>query len=89
MTLAEFTWAVFAYCTVTGASVTSWIRTRTVNGAVEGVPHSAHLVGLGADVVYDVRPLEAERREWASRLGLLVLMGDDHDHLQPLGWRAG
>jgi|GEM_PF-3455551 len=89
MTLAEFAWAVYAYCTLTGASVTSWVRTRARNDLLRGVAHSPHLIGLGADVVYDEPLGDVERREWARRLRLVLVTEPDHDHLQPEGWRPG
>lgn len=89
MTLTEFAWAVYVYCTLTGGSVTSWIRTRKRNDQVDGVPHSSHLVGLGVDVVYDDVPPDPDRFDWAERLGLKVIAEFDHDHLQPRSWRAG
>lgn len=89
MTLTEFAWAVYVYCTLAEASVTSWIRTRPRNDRQGGVLHSAHLVGLGVDVVYDEPPSLAERDEWADRLGLKLIAEGDHDHVQPKGWRAG
>lgn len=89
MTLTEFAWAVYVYCTILGASETSGLRSRRRNREVGGVEHSAHLVGLGRDVVYDVPPTRSEREEWAERLGLVVLFEDGHDHLQPRDWKPG
>jgi len=80
---------VQVYCARTGASGTSWIRTEKHNKAEGGVAHSAHLVGLALDVTYDAPVPLAERIEWAARLGLRLITDDDHDHLQPLDWRAG
>ena len=87
--LTEFALAVFVYCSIFDGSVTSWIRSKKRNAALGGVPHSGHVVGLGCDVVYDVVPPEDERRAWAGRLGLLLVIEGDHDHLQPATWRAG
>ena len=71
------------------ASETSGTRTEAHNAAVGGVEHSAHLVGLARDVVYDKPvPLE-ERTEWSRRLGLRLIVEGDHDHLQPIDWKAG
>lgn len=89
MTLTEFAWACFVYCTLTGASETSGARTRARNALLGGVEHSAHLVGLGRDVVYDESVPLYERQEWAKRLGLRLIDEGDHDHLQPLDWQAG
>jgi hypothetical protein len=90
MTRSEFAEAVFTYCQITSASVTSGERTRVHNAAVGGVLHSAHLVGFARDVVYDAPILTLEtRRDWALRLGLFLIVEGDHDHLQPLGWTAG
>jgi len=89
MTRGEFAEAVYTYCTLLGGSVTSWIRTDERNRGVNGVEHSPHLVGLGADVEYDSPPTFQVRAEWAGRLELRLILEDDHDHLQPLDWRAG
>lgn len=89
MTLTEFTWAVYVYCTLTGASVTSWVRTRARNATLGGVAHSGHLLGLACDVVYDESLPRPEREEWAARLRLKLIEEEHHDHLQPLDWRAG
>lgn len=89
MTRAEFAEAAFSYCVLTGANVTSWIRTPRHNLREKGVAHSAHLVGLGLDVTYDIPVDLAERRAWASRLGLRLLAEEDHDHLQPETWVPG
>lgn len=89
MTRAEFADAVFVYCSIMGASVTSWIRTEEHNQEVGGVAHSAHVAGLAVDVVYRTPWATHEGQEWAERLGLLLIREQDHDHLQPLGWKAG
>jgi len=89
MTRGEFAEAVFTYCHVLGASGTSAERTRLHNRDEKGVHHSAHLVGLARDVIYDELPSLAERRDWAGRLGLILVSETDHDHLQPADWRAG
>jgi hypothetical protein len=89
MSYSEFCAAIAQYCALTGASVTSWWRTPARNVAVGGVTHSAHLVGLAVDVVYDAAPSQAEREQWARRLGLRIIAEGDHDHLQPIGWQAG
>jgi hypothetical protein len=90
VTLAEFSEAALRYAALTGASATSWFRTAAHNHAVGGVVHSAHVVGLAVDVVYnDPVPLMAERVEWAKRLGLRLVAEGDHDHLQPDSWVAG
>ena len=89
MNVEQFTLNVSWYCAITSASVTSWLRTAHRNRLVDGVPHSAHLVGLAVDVIYDQGLAPEERREWAERLGLKLIAEGDHDHLQPLDWRAG
>jgi len=77
------------FCDLTGGSVTSWKRTVRHNTEVGGVPNSAHLYGLGFDVVYDARPPLAATMERARRLGLKLIREDDHDHIQPWNWEAG
>ncbi len=81
--------ALRSYCAALGASVTSYGRTTAHNHAVGGVEYSPHRVWLAADVVYDTPPSLAERQELARRLGLMLIVEGDHDHLQPLGWSAG
>lgn len=89
MTIANFVLAVHTYCWLFDASVTSWFRSVARNRALGGVPYSAHVFGLAVDVVYDSTPTVTERHNWGSRLGLRVIVEDDHDHLQPLDWQAG
>ncbi len=89
MTHAEFTDAACTYLDLTRGSVTSWKRTVAHNAAVGGVKYSAHLFGLGLDVVYDAPVEKAVAVEYARRLGLKLLREADHDHLQPLTWTAG
>lgn len=89
MTFPAFCDAVRTYCTMTGASVTSWGRTPKHNQAVGGVAFSAHQVWLGLDVVYDAPVEEGVRKVWAGRLGLRLVIEGDHDHVQPSEWAAG
>lgn len=89
MTAGEFAVALRQYCLMLDGSITSYGRTTARNKAVGGVPNSAHRFWVGADVVYD-SPVDADvAKETGRRLGLFVLREDDHDHLQPLDWRAG
>jgi hypothetical protein len=71
-----------AYCAATGASVTSYGRTLAHNQKVGGVPDSAHLLWLAADVVYDKDGDVEWRTRVAKRLGLTLIHEGDHDHLQ-------
>lgn len=89
MTTGEFAQQVICFCTMFAASETSGFRTTMHNTAEHGVAHSAHRVGLGRDVVYDVIPDEAVARKWAGALGLKLTREVDHDHLEPLGWEPG
>lgn len=89
MTREDFADAVIAYEAITGASETSGGRTARHNAKVGGVAHSAHLAHRAVDVVYDDPPPKEERWSWAERLGLRLIVEDDHDHLQPLDWKAG
>lgn len=89
MSSAEFLLRLQLYCHLLGASVTSWGRSIKHNADVGGVPQSAHLYWLAADVVYDVPVDPARALDTARRLGLLRIPESDHDHLQPLDWRAG
>lgn len=89
MTVGEFAEACAMYCLVLAASETSGGRTEQRNAAVGGVSLSAHRFHRGRDVVYDGAPPEDLRIEVGRRLGLRVIVEDDHDHLQPLDWRAG
>jgi DNA-binding NtrC family response regulator len=74
---------------MTTGSVLSYGRTAIHNAEVGGVRFSAHLVWLAANVSYDRTPPVEVRREWAERLGLLLIVQKGHDHLQPLTWKAG
>lgn len=88
MTADTFAVKVMAYCNGFQASVTSWGRTVKRNLAVGGVARSPHLLWLGCDVVYD-HPQELEAcEEFARSIGLRVIREKDHDHLQPLDWKA-
>ena len=89
MDMFQFVVAVIRYCALTDGSVTSWGRTRRRNAAVAGVRRSPHLFWMGADVAYDEAIDEAEAAIVGSRLGLLVIREQDHDHLQPIDWPAG
>ncbi len=89
MTPADFAIRVMQYCRSNTGSVTSWGRTAAHNARVGGIPDSPHLVWLGADVVYDYRPLLAVARASARELGLAVIHEPTHDHLQPLTILAG
>jgi len=89
LTPSEFHAAACAYRAHFEASVTSAGRTIAHNQLVGGVPKSAHLFNLAEDVIYDHVPPQDERLEIARRLGLKVIFEGDHDHLQPLDWRAG
>jgi hypothetical protein len=88
VTPLEFHEAVMRYCALAVASVTSSGRTWEHNRKVGGVDESAHLFWLAADVVYDGKP-PVLGAQWAERLGLKLIREDDHDHLQPLDWKAG
>ena len=44
---------------------------------------------LGRLVIIPVKPPLAQRLDMAQRLGVLLLAEGDHDHLQPMSWRAG
>lgn len=89
MTRADFADASYTYCVLTGASVTSGVRSRQHNDAVDGVAGSPHLYGLAVDVVYDA-PHDAVYLDGvAARCGLRRLKEPAHDHLQPIGWPAG
>jgi len=85
----EFATRALVFCAETGASVTSWLRTHKHNTEERGVTHSAHLIGLAVDVVYDEPIAEDDAKATAADLGLLLIRGADHDHLQPQHWRAG
>jgi len=85
----EFLDRLIIFCALTGGSVTSYGRTPEHNRKEGGVLHSAHLVWLGADVVYDAPPPPEARKDWGNRLGVRVIVEDDHDHLQPWDWLPG
>lgn len=65
--------------------VTSWYRTPEHNSAVDGAPHSLHLIGAGADLVPVDRPL-ADLQAVAETLRercqeIIVYPGDGHIHV--------
>lgn len=82
MSPLDFADRILAYCSATNASVTSWGRTQAHNKRVGGVPESAHLLWLAADVIYDTVLERTYRVALAKRLGLVLLDEGDHDHLQ-------
>lgn len=86
MTPEDFRVALQIYCTLTGASVTSYGRTTFHNTQVGGVLFSAHQFWLAADVVYDAPGTDDWRNQVATRLRLHRLVENDHDHLQPVDW---
>lgn len=86
MTQEEFRAALQTYCSLTGASVTSYGRTTFHNRQVGGVLFSAHQFWLAADVVYDAAGSNDWRNQTATRLELRRLVEADHDHLQPIDW---
>jgi len=79
MTAIEFHLALMQYCSLTGASVTSYGRTGEHNTLVGGVVFSGHRFWRAADVVYDNGRIPEYRR----------IVEGEHDHLQPLDWQAG
>lgn len=87
MTKAEFDDAVNTYCTIMEASVTGGRRTTKRNAQKGGKHNSAHLDGLGADVVCDEPRTISAHEETAEMCGLLAIVEKDHIHLQPLDWR--
>jgi hypothetical protein len=89
VTRGDFAEAIFTYCVLTGGSEIGGRRTEKRNALKSGVQHSAHLVKLASDVVYDTDiPFEV-RSSWARRLGLKLIVEDDHDHLEPYDWQPG
>lgn len=82
--VADFAVAVYRYCRAVSGSVTSWLRSVPRNAAVGGKPNSAHLAGLGADVVVESRMSTDDRHRLAAELGLRLIVESDHDHLQLL-----
>jgi hypothetical protein len=89
MSSADFGLRVQLYCHLLEGSVTSWGRSVAHNAVVGGVPQSAHLYWLAVDVTYDGPRNLALALDTARRLGLLLIHEADHDHLQPIDWRAG
>jgi len=83
----EFSYFVDSICIHFGGSLTSSRRTEKHNAAVGGVPNSPHLLGLGADVVYDEVPELQRVVDHARYLGLVVIREKDHDHFQPADWK--
>lgn len=83
----QFAAGVYSYCLAYSASVTSWCRTPARNARVGGVLNSPHLLGLGADVVYDGSAPGEEADAYLGVHGLRRIREGDHDHLQPADWQ--
>jgi len=89
MDVVKFALAVMTYAMRTQASVTSWGRTPRRQAELDpSVKFSPHVYWVGADVVYDGGQAY-DYEEIAVRLGLKLIHEADHDHLQPLEWKAG
>jgi len=89
MTSYEFFDAARTYCFLTNASVTRFGSSRAHQAKLDpAVKQSPHVYWLGADVEYD-GAAPADGVEIAERLGMKLLREPDHDHLQPMDWRAG
>lgn len=87
MDVRDFAASAVSYCFAFSGSVTSWVRTVEHNGAVGGVPDSAHLRGLACDVIYDGSPPGDEADDWLAAHGLRRIREGDHDHLMPRDWK--
>jgi len=87
MSLELFCEVVMVYCSATGGSVTSWVRTVKHNKAVGGVKDSDHIYGRAVDVVYDEHVDAQRRKNIAEKHGLLLIIEADHDHLEPFRGR--
>lgn len=88
MTPVQFWSAVETLTRRYRGSVTSARRAPKHNADVGGTADSPHLVGLGADVVWDVAPPPRELEDLTRGLQLEVLHDGDHDHFQPADWNA-
>lgn len=82
MTIDDFTIYIMMICTITRASVTSWIRTKKHNAEVGGKDTSLHLLGLAVDVVLDNIGDGPLLEGLCSRYGLHFLKETDHYHIQ-------
>ena len=85
MTALEFAAAVLTIALEVPMSATSWGRTRKHNAAshVMGVVNSHHLRWCGLDVELDDRGDESRLFAAARRVGLEVIVEEDHYHLEP------
>lgn len=86
MTIGEFAYKVVALAFIYQFSVTSWGRTAKYNThpRVGGIPTSFHRLWLAVDCEPD-GPVDAAALERdARKLGLQVVVEEDHFHLEPL-----
>jgi len=81
ITIERFATLVFRLCLLHGGSVTSWIRSAQRNADFGGVTRSAHLVGLGVDIVLDSISEKDKMIIEARRLNLFALDEGDHVHI--------
>jgi hypothetical protein len=86
VTVGEFSQQVLQLCAKHGCSETSGFRTRFRNTQVGGHPQSAHLLGLGKDLVLDVNTPKARGALVldAKRMGLYAADEDSHVHVQAI-----
>ena len=73
---------VLALCLIYDCSETSGYRTDMRNTAVGGASDSRHKDALAKDIVADDQRQVHEIEHAARKLGLWVLVEDDHIHLQ-------
>lgn len=89
MNVVSFALNAMTYCMRTRASVTRWGSTPAHQAQLDAkVKYSPHVFWLAVDVVYDGAPPD-DGEIIAARLGLWLERKPDHDHLQPLEWKAG
>ena|SRR2546423_15490805 len=89
MTVSEFHSAAIVFRSIYAGSFTSSGRTVRHNKEVGGVEGSPHVYDLAVDIVYDdpnLYMIDNGRVDYAKKLGLLLILEKDHDHLQPLDY---
>ena len=81
-TTMEFLNALLELCENYKLSVTSWLRSKEHNAAIDGVPNSQHLKGLAVDVVLDDPTLALTFMQEAVHFGLQATNEKTHIHVQ-------
>lgn len=79
---AEFVWLIVEVGKRTGASVTSWLRSKPRNERVGGAFQSQHLTGTAVDLVFDTPEQRTAAVSVFKFFGLDVIEETDHVHVE-------